>query len=247
MYGSSYGSSVPNHRDSPDSPGLTGTHRWPFRLGLKGHRAGRRRSPQRGAARRSLRSGHGSASWKSGSRGKGKFAEFIRETAELARSVSVFARGPVSIHGTTGSSTPAFMGTQAWDGAAFWDPPVGQGDPGVKPGAFLPGLPVFLRSRREDHGLNGYLWVLVWVPGSELPGLTGGRIALGSRANGQGGDGAPPRGRRPTVVYGRTWFSGTGVKKQAGWGSARSSSTNVGKLAPEHRDQVPGCGESGTE
>ena len=128
-------------------------------------------------------------------------------------------------------------------GAAFGDPRVGQGDPGVKPGAFLSGLPVFLRSRREDHGLNGY----AWVPGPESPGLTGGRIALGSKANGQGGDGAPPRGRRPAVVDGRTWVSGTGVKKQAGLGSARSSSANGGKLAPEHWDQVPGRGESGTE
>ena len=102
-------------------------------------------------------------------------------------------------------------------GAAFSDPRVGQGDPGVKPGAFLSGLPLFLRSRREDYGLNGYglngqVWVLVWVPGSELPGLTGGRVALGSKAKGQGGDGAPLRGRRPTVVDGRAWVSGTAVK-----------------------------------
>ena len=152
-------------------------------------------------------------------------------------------------------------------GTAFGGPPVGQGDPGVKPGAFLPGPPLFFRSRREDHGpngngpngydLNGYVWVIVWVVGPDSPGLTGthrdspgltvGRFALGSKANGQGGDGAPPRGRRPTVVDGRTWVSGTGVKKQAGLGSARSSSANEGKLAPEHRDQVPGRGESGTE
>ena len=131
-------------------------------------------------------------------------------------------------------------------GAAFGDPRVGQGDPGGKPGAFLSGLPPFLRSRREDHGRNGNVWV-AWVLGLESPGLTGGRVALGSRANGQGGDGAPPRGRRPTVVYGRTWVSGTGVKKQAGLGSARSSSANEGKLAPERWDQVPGRGESGTE
>ena len=75
----------------------------------------------------------------------------------------------------------------------------------MKPGAFLSGLPVFLRSRREDHGLNGYVWAIVWVLGPELPGLTGGRFALGSKAKGQGGDGAPPRGRRPMVVDGRTW------------------------------------------
>ena len=158
---------------------------------------------------------------------------------------SVFARGLGPVYGTTGPSTPAFTGTQAW-GTAFGDPPVGQGDPGVKPGALLSGLPAFLRSRREDHGLNGYVWV-VWVVGPESPGLTGGRFALGSSAKGQGGDGAPPRGRRPAVVDGRTWVSGTGVKKQAGLGSARSSSANEGKLAPERWDQVPGRGESGTE
>ena len=139
---------------------------WPTRLVIApGHpvwqlliepqgRGGRRRSPKRGAALRSLRSGHGSASWKSGSRGKGKFAEFIRETAEQARSVR-FRQGSgidlrddrllhSRIHGDTDLG-----------GAAFGDPPVGQGDPGVKPGAFLPGLPPFLRSRREDHGPNG--------------------------------------------------------------------------------------------
>ena len=102
------------------------------------------------------------------------------------------------IHGDTGLG-----------GAAFGDPRVGQGDPGVKPGAFLPGPPLFLRSRRGDHGPNGYgLNGYVWVLGPELPGLTGGRIALGSKANGQGGDGVPPRGRRPTVVDGRTWVLG---------------------------------------
>ena len=115
----------------------------------------------------------------------------------------------------------------------------------MKPGAFLPGLPPFIWSRREDHGpngngpngydLNGYVWVLVWVVGPELPGLTGGRFALGSRAKGQGGDGAPPRGRRPTVVDGRTWVSGTGVKKQAGLGSAGSSSGNEGRLVRSTR------------
>ena len=67
------------------------------------------------------------------------------------------------IHGDTGLG-----------GAAFGDPPVGQGDPDVKPGAFLPGLPLFLRSRREDHGLGGYvLNGYVWVLDPESPGLTG--------------------------------------------------------------------------
>ena len=67
---------------------------------------------------------------------------------------------------------------------------------------------MFLRFRREDHGLNGYGlngyglngyglngYVLVLDP--ELPGFTGGRFALGSRAKGQGGDGAPTAGARP--------------------------------------------------
>ena len=70
--------------------------------------------------------------------------------------------------------------------AAFGDPRVGHGDPGVKPGAFLLGPRLFLRSRREDHGPNDYVWVLIWVVGPELPGLTGGRFALGSRAKGRG-------------------------------------------------------------
>ena len=55
-------------------------------------RGGRRRSPQRGAALRSLRSGHGSARWKSRSRWMGKCAEFIRERRE----VGAGAPGPVS-------------------------------------------------------------------------------------------------------------------------------------------------------
>ena len=102
--------------------------------------------------------------------------------AELARSVR-FRQGTGTglrddklirsrIHGDTGLG-----------GTAFGDPRVGQGDPGVKPGAFLPGLPPFIWSRREDHGpngngpngydLNGYVWVIVWVVGPESPGLTG--------------------------------------------------------------------------
>ena len=187
---------------------------WPTRLVIApGHpvwqlliepqgRGGRRRSPKRGAALRSLRSGHGSASWKSGSRGKGKFAEFIRETAEQARSVRFRQVTGTGVR-DDGLIRSRIHGDTGLRGAAFGGPPVGQGDPGVKPGAFLPGPPLFFRSRREDHGpngcgLNGYVWVL----GPELPGLAGGRIALGSKAKGQGGDGAPPRRRRPTVVDG---------------------------------------------
>ena len=57
----------------------------------------------------------------------------------------------------------------------MWD----KGDPGAKPGAFLSGLPPFLRSRPEDHGLNGYgLNGYVWVLDPELPGFTGGRFGL---------------------------------------------------------------------
>ena len=291
----------------------------------------------------------------------GKCAEFVHGTTELG-------------NGRAGSECPfspgdrnRFAGRQAHPllhsrghrpgSAASGNPRVGQGDPGVKPGALLPGLPPFIWSRREDHGpngngpngngpngngpngngpngngpngngpngngpngydLNGYVWVIVWVVGPEspgltgthrdspgltgthrdspgltgthrdspgltgthrdspgltgthrdlpgltgthrdspgltgthrdspgltgthrdssgltgtyrdlpgltgthrdLPGLTGGRFALGSKANWQGGDGAPPRGRRPTVVDGRTWVSGTDVKEQMDW------------------------------
>ena len=118
-------------------------------------------------------------------------------------------------------------------GAAFGDPPVGQGDPGVKPGAFLSGLPMFLRSRRGDHGLNGYLWVLVWVFGPESPGLTGACFALGSKAKGQSGDGAPPTGRRPTVVDGRTWVLGADGSRADGSRNVENSSTGPGLLAPD--------------
>ena len=94
-------------------------------------------------------------------------------TAEPARSVR-FRQGTGTglrddklirsrIHGGTGLG-----------GAAFGDPRVGQGDPGVKTGAFLSRLPVFLRYRRGDHGPNGYdLNGYVWVVGPESPGLTG--------------------------------------------------------------------------
>ena len=101
----------------------------------------------------------------------------------------------------------------------------------MKPGAFLPGPPLFFRSWREGHGLGGYgPHGYVWVLDPELPGLAGGCFALGSRAKGQGGGGPPPRGRCPTVVEVRTWVSGTDVKRQAGWGSAGSSSGNEGRL-----------------
>ena len=96
----------------------------------------------------------------------GKCAEFVHGTTGLGNyragerqswlGVFAFVRGPESVYGTTGSSTPVFRRTQTWEaplsGTHVWD----QGDPGGKPGAFLPGPRVFLRSRREDHGLNGY-------------------------------------------------------------------------------------------
>ena len=136
-------------------------------------------------------------------------------TAELARSVR-FRQGTGTdlrddrlIHSRVHRDTDL-------GGAAFGDPRLGQGDPGVKPGAFSSGLPLFLRSRRGGHGLNGHVWVLAWVPSLELSGLTGGRVALGSRGNGQGGQGAPPRGRRPTVVDGRTEVSGA---DDGSWGT----------------------------
>ena len=62
----------------------------------------------------------------------GECAEFIPRqsynswgTAELARSVSVFVRGPEPVYGTTGSSAPAFRWTQTWEaplsGIHAWD------------------------------------------------------------------------------------------------------------------------------
>ena len=50
-----------------------------------------------------------------------------RLTGELQSwlGVFVFVRGPESIYGTTGSSTPAFTGTQTWEaplsGTHVWD------------------------------------------------------------------------------------------------------------------------------
>ena len=120
----------------------------------------------------------------------------------------------------------------------MWD----QGGHGAKPGAFLPGLPPFIWSRREGNGpngngpngngpngydLNGY----VWVVGPDSPGLTGACFALVSKANGQGGDGAPPRGRGPAVVDGRTWVLGADGCGADGCGNVESPSTGPGLLA----------------
>ena len=128
----------------------------------------------------------------------GKSAEFVHGTAELGngragsecvrfrQGTGIDLQDDRLIHSRIQADTDL-------GGAASGDPPVGQGDPDVKQGAFLPGSRLFLRSRREDHGLNGYVLVL----GPELPGLTGGRFALGSKANGQGGDGAPTAGAPP--------------------------------------------------
>ena len=165
----------------------------------------------------------------------GKCAEFIRETTELgngrAGSERSFSSGDRNRSREDGLIHPRIHGDPDLGGAAFGDPPVGHGDPGVKPGAFLPGPPLFFRSWREGHGLGGYgPHGYVWVLDPELPGLAGGCFALGSRAKGQGGGGPPPRGRCPTVVDVRTWVSGTDVKRQAGWGSAGSSSGNEGRL-----------------
>ena len=65
----------------------------------------------------------------------GKCAEFVHGTAELGNYRAgerqswlrgfVFVRGPEPIYGTTGSSGPAFTGTQAWEaplsGTHAWD------------------------------------------------------------------------------------------------------------------------------
>ena len=121
----------------------------------------------------------------------GKCAEFFHGTTGLGNyragegqswlGASVFVRGPEPIYGTTGSSAPAFTADTGLGGAAFGDPragqgdPVGQGEPGVKTGTYLSGLPVFLWSQRGDHGLNGNgmngsVWVVVWVLRSRITG-----------------------------------------------------------------------------
>ena len=160
-------------------------------------------------------------------------------TAELARSVRFR-----QVTGTGVRDDRPIHSRIHWDtdpgGAVFGDPrvgqsePVGQGDPGVKQGALLSGLPLFLRSRREDHGLNGNVWVAweVWVLGLEFPGLTGGRFAFDSKAKGQGGDAAPRRGRRPEVVDGRTWVLGANGSRAEGCRKVGSSATGPGLLAP---------------
>ena len=91
----------------------------------------------------------------------GKCAGFIRGTAELGNG-RAGREHPFSL-GDRNRFTlrddrlihSRIHGDMDLGGAAFGDPPVGQGGPGVKPGAFLAELPPFLRSRREDHGLNG--------------------------------------------------------------------------------------------
>ena len=56
------------------------------------------------------------------------------------------------------------------------------------------------------------------VPGLSVPGAP-----LEARASHrEGGDGAPPRGRRPTVVEVRTWVMGADVREQEGCGNVRS-------------------------
>ena len=65
----------------------------------------------------------------------GKCAEFFHGITKLGNyragerqswlGVFVFVRGPEPIYGTTGSSTPAFTGTQTWEaqlsGIHVWD------------------------------------------------------------------------------------------------------------------------------
>ena len=52
----------------------------------------------------------------------------------------------------------------------------------------------------------------------------------------EGGDGAPTRGRRPTVLMGRTWVRGMEVKEQGGCGKARNWSVDRGNW---HRMKSP--------
>ena len=200
--------------------------------GLSPSARGRRQSPKRGAALWPLRSGHGSRGRtlrnkrNGGVRGvhsrNGRAGELqSRGTAELARSVR-FRQGTGTylrddrlihsrIHGDTDPGAP-LSGTHVWD----QDDPVGPGDPDVKPGALLSGLPPFLRSRREDHGAER-LW-----PGrlgmgrrSRITGTHRWALRLGPAGEREGGDGTPPTGRRPLVVDGRTWVSGTDAKLES--------------------------------
>ena len=55
-----------------------------------------------------------------------------------------------------------------------------------------------------------------------------GALRLWPAGQREGGDGAPPRGRRPTVVGVRTWVRGA-----EGCGNAENSSTGPGALAPD--------------
>ena len=55
-----------------------------------------------------------------------------------------------------------------------------------------------------------------------------GALRLWPAGQREGGDGAPPRGRRPTVVEVRTWVRGA-----EGCGNAENSSTGPGALAPD--------------
>ena len=154
-------------------------------------------------------------------------------TTELARSVR-FRQGTGTGLRDDRLIHSRIHGDTDLGGAAFGDPRVGQGDPGGKPGAFLSGPPLFLRSRREEHGLNGNVWVAweVWVLGLEFPGLTGGRFAFDSKAKRPGGDAAPRRGRRPLVVDGRTWVLGADGCGADGCGNVESPSTGPGLLEP---------------
>ena len=87
-------------------------------------------------------------------------------------------------------------------------------------------------------GRNGHVWVLVWVLGPELPGLTGGRFAWTQRQTGRAATEPRQRGRRPTVVDGRTWVLGADGSRAdgsraEGCRNVENSSTGPGLLAPE--------------
>ena len=113
-------------------------------------------------------------------------------------------------------------------------------------GTFAPALsqPSGQEFLRLDRGL-----VVFWRLVRRLHlNVSVGALRLWPAGQREGGEGAPPRGRRPMVVEVRNWVSGTDVdvKKQAGCGNARSSSEDRGKLAAEHWNQVLGRGEPGT-
>ena len=158
-------------------------------------------------------------------------------TAELARSVR-FRQGT----GTDLRDDRLLHSRIHWDtdpgGTVFGNPRVGPSDPGGKPGAFLSGLPLLVRSRREDHGLNDQVWVLGM--GLRLPNYRDSPVAGSAwdqketgRAATEPGDGGGAR-RSLMAGHGSAGADGSredGCRAEA-CGNVENSSPGPGLLAP---------------